>query len=109
MFNTLLDQIAADQATETHRHAYNAAFDELGLAWHWDASVYARLQAETRGADAVRTYLETEQAHLLRAYDAQFLVDAIEAAKARCDGEMAHQRAQGAPAGIRNRFPAAFA
>ena len=36
------------------------------------------------GRDGLRAYLQTEQAHLLRAYDLDFLTDAIETAKARC-------------------------
>ena len=81
-----------DQASQADRHAYNAAFEELGLTWHWDAQTYERLQAATRGPGSVRTYLETEQAHLLRAYEADFLVNAIETAKARCRAEMAGLR-----------------
>ena len=81
MLNALLSQTAAGQAAEAHRHAYNAAFEELGLTWYWDAATYARLQAH--GRDGVRVYLETEQSHLLRAYEAGFLVDAIETTQAR--------------------------
>lgn len=92
---SLPDHTAAEQAAEGHRHAYNAAFEELGLSWHWDAATYARLQAH--GRDGVRTYLETEQPHLLRAYEADFLVDAIETAKARCHASMASSRAPLAP------------
>jgi hypothetical protein len=33
--------------------------------------------------DRIRRYLDSEQPHLLRAYDADFLIDAIEAAKSR--------------------------
>ncbi len=91
MLNTLLDNTATDQA----RHAYNAAFEELGLSWHWDATTYARLQNSAHGA--VRTYLETEQSHLLRAYEADFLVEAIEAAKARCYASLAADRVSPAP------------
>ncbi|WP_457280487.1 hypothetical protein [Polaromonas sp. P5_D5] len=94
MLNASLDNTAADRTDQT-RHAYNAAFEELGLTWHWDAATYARLQAQ--GRDAVRTYLETEQAHLLRAYEADFLVEAIEAAKARCHASMVASRANPAP------------
>jgi hypothetical protein len=83
-----------DQSTQADRHAYNAAFEELGLTWHWDAQTYDRLQAATRGSDSVRKYLETEQSHLLRAYEAEFLVNAIETAKARCRAEMAGLRSQ---------------
>ena len=79
------------EADETERQAYNAAFEELGLSWHWDTVTYAGLPA--RGRDGLRAYLEQEQAHLLRAYEADFLVDAIETAKARCHAVMARNRA----------------
>ena len=85
--------------TDHDRHAYNAAFEELGLTWHWDAQTYERLQAATRGRDSVRAYLETEQSHLLRAYEADFLVNAIETAKARCRAEMAGPRSHPVPHG----------
>jgi len=82
--------ILDDQTDESHRQAYNAAFEELGLSWHWDPVTYARLPA--RGRDGVRAYLQKEQAHLLRAYEADFLVNAIETAKARCHQAMVDNR-----------------
>lgn len=91
MINTALDNTATDQV----RHAYNAAFEELGLSWHWDTATFARLKTE--GPDAVRNYLENEQSHLLRAYEADFLVEAIEAARARCHASMTINRAGAAP------------
>lgn len=94
MLKALLDNSATDRADQA-RHAYNAAFEELGLSWHWDAATYARLQADSR--DAVRTYLETEQSHLLRAYEADFLVEAIETARARCHASMVSNRAGTVP------------
>jgi hypothetical protein len=45
---------------------YALAFEELGLDWHWD------------GKEPVRAYIEREHPHLLRVYDADFLVNAIE-------------------------------
>jgi hypothetical protein len=69
---------------ESQRHAYNSAFEELGLSWSWDEDTFARLPEDTR--QALRAYIEREQPHLLRAYGADFLVDAIEAAKDRCSG-----------------------
>ena len=80
MRNAMLEHTASSDTDPVRRHAYNAAFEELGLSWHWDAATYDRLQADGRG---VRSYLETEQAHLLRAYDADFLVQAIEATRLR--------------------------
>ncbi|MEO7549353.1 MAG: hypothetical protein ABIT82_13075, partial [Ramlibacter sp.] len=52
----------------------------------------SRLQAG--GRDGVRTYLESEQPHLLRAYEADFLVEAIETAKARYHAGMSAAGAQ---------------
>lgn len=86
-----------DQAKESHRHAYNAVFGELGLNWHWDLATYSRLQAT--GNEPVRNYLENEQAHLLRAYDADFLISLIETAKAKCHAvERTNRQAPAQPA-----------
>ena len=68
---------------EVERHAYNAAFHELGFCWHWNQDTYRGLvQKAADTGDRVRLYLEASQPHLLRAYDASFLVATIEAAKA---------------------------
>lgn len=68
---------------EVDRSAFNAAFYELGLRWHWDPRTYGRLAEHDGDRARVRSYIESEQAHLLRAYDADFLADAILAAKQR--------------------------
>ncbi|WP_418320638.1 hypothetical protein [Piscinibacter sakaiensis] len=60
------------------RHAFNASFHDLGLVWYWDIDTFEELQAPGRDAAAmVRAYLTTAQAHLLKAYDVEFLVDRI--------------------------------
>jgi hypothetical protein len=76
---------------ELQRIAYNSAFDELGLAWHWDRATYAQLP---EGSERVRAYVEREHPHLLRAYEADFLVNAVESAKARCHAMIDGRRAQ---------------
>ncbi|HET9822722.1 MAG TPA: hypothetical protein VFQ16_12945 [Burkholderiaceae bacterium] len=73
---------------DLERSAFNAAFHELGLRWHWDGATYDALCAEPCERRRVQRYLEAEQAHLLRAYDAGFLVDAILAAKGRAQHAM---------------------
>ena len=76
---------------EMERNAYNAAFYELGLRWHWDASTYTQLLNRSAvPGERLRWYLESAQAHLLKAYDADFLVNAIEGKKSRYrDGDAA--------------------
>lgn len=92
MLTDLLSPAATDAASEAHRHAYNAAFHELDLNWHWDAATFAGIHRYGRAG--VRAWVEHEQGHLLKAYPADFLVEAIEATKARC-----HAAYQGGAAG----------
>jgi hypothetical protein len=57
--------------------AYNAAFDELGLRFRWDAQTLALL-AMIEGEQAqIAAYIEAHHAHLLKAYSAEFLSEAI--------------------------------
>ena len=55
---------ARQQAQPCGRYAL--AFEELELDWDWD------------GSEPLRAYIERERPHLLRMYDADFLVNAIE-------------------------------
>lgn len=96
MSNTTQPQRPA-AAAEVDRSAFNTAFYELGLRWHWDSRTYESLAANPCERGRVRTYLESEQAHLLRAYDADFLTDAIIAAKARCQSALARCPARSLP------------
>ena len=64
---------------ETERNAYNAAFYELGLRWHWDCETFDALKQRVASAEGrLQHYLQTRQPHILRAYDAGFLVRAIQ-------------------------------
>ena len=64
-------------SVQPHAHTYTAAFDELDIAWHWDPVRHGE------GRDALRAYVERELPHLLRVYDAEFLVNAVESTRAR--------------------------
>ena len=84
MSNYLINKHAASNAVDFHRDAYNAAFYELGLKWHWDELVYDNVLSEREERDRLLGYLKTHQLHLLSAYDPDFLITAIETSKARC-------------------------
>lgn len=78
----MLGETETQLQQELERNAYNAAFHELGFRWYWDRDTHEQLmQRATSATERIRHYLQTHQAHLLRAYDANFLVSAIEAAK----------------------------
>lgn len=83
---------------EMERNAYNAAFYELGFRWHWDSDTFEQLQRQSsNAAEQIRHYLKTHQPHLLKAYDAAFLVDVIQQKKAlhRKRGTASGQAASG--------------
>jgi len=84
MPTTSLQDERVEDAAELERGAFNAAFYELGLHLYLDKGTYQALDANLSEHDRVRGYLEREQPHLLRAYDADFLTDAVIRAKQRC-------------------------
>ena len=63
--------------------AWNHAFSELELPWHWDAPTFRHLQSIAADQDLVGTYVERNQAHLLRAYEKAFLRDLVLSARER--------------------------
>lgn len=84
-------------SADIERAAYNAAFHELGLRWHWDARTYEQLSALPCERSRLRHYLEQAQPHLLRAYDADFLAEAILQAKERRQAALAGSSNPGLP------------
>jgi hypothetical protein len=77
------DEVAA------HRHAYNAAFYELGFKWHWDSAIYQSVSCADGEKQRIHAYLEQHHPHMLKAYDVDFLVDVIRTTQARCFETMA--------------------
>lgn len=77
--------------------AYNAAFYEIGLPWHWDDSTYERLAGEPCERSRLRQYMENMHPHLLRAYDPDALADAILQAKQRVQRSLSQCAAGAVP------------
>lgn len=63
--------------------AFNAAFDELGLEWRWDATTIGEFGADACDHDRVRSYVHRHHPHLLKVYDADFLGELVVATKRR--------------------------
>jgi HAD superfamily hydrolase (TIGR01509 family) len=53
-----VDGTLADTERDGHRVAFNAAFDEFGINWHWDIDTYGQLLAVTGGKERMRYYYE---------------------------------------------------
>ena len=64
---------------DAQRDAYNAAFYELGLRWHWDEATFTALVRHSPDPEQrIRRYLEQSHPHLLSAYDPAFLATAVQ-------------------------------
>jgi HAD superfamily hydrolase (TIGR01509 family) len=47
------------ETEETHRRAFNRAFSEAGLDWHWDSTLYDQLLAVTGGKERIRHFMQS--------------------------------------------------
>jgi HAD superfamily hydrolase (TIGR01509 family) len=53
-----VDGTLADTERDGHRIAFNEAFREFGLDWHWDAPLYGKLLAVTGGKERIKHFLD---------------------------------------------------
>ncbi len=53
-----VDGTLADTERDGHRVAFNSAFSQAGLDWHWDVALYGELLKVTGGKERIRYYLE---------------------------------------------------
>jgi HAD superfamily hydrolase (TIGR01509 family) len=53
-----VDGTLADTERDGHRVAFNRAFSDAGLDWHWDVALYGKLLSVTGGKERIRYYLD---------------------------------------------------
>jgi HAD superfamily hydrolase (TIGR01509 family) len=78
-----VDGTLADSERDGHRPAFNAAFAEAGLTWHWDEVLYGDLLAVSGGKERIRYYAERSDPGFLRRVDCDARIKALHAAKTR--------------------------
>lgn len=78
-----VDGTLADTERDGHRLAFNTAFAEAGLAWHWDEALYGELLTVTGGKERMRFFCEHHDPAFLKRPDAEELIKALHAAKTR--------------------------
>jgi HAD superfamily hydrolase (TIGR01509 family) len=76
------DGTIAETEQDGHRIAYNGAFAEVGLEWHWDRSLYHELLFVGGGKERLRYYLEHYDPPLPAGAPVD-MVDRIHSAKVR--------------------------
>ncbi|MGV2826767.1 HAD family hydrolase [Myxosarcina sp. GI1(2024)] len=55
-----VDGTLADTERDGHRVAFNRAFAEAGLDWHWSIDLYGKLLAISGGKERIKFYLQQE-------------------------------------------------
>jgi len=53
-----VDGTLADTERDGHRPAFNQAFRDAGLDWHWDIALYGKLLAVTGGKERMKHYID---------------------------------------------------
>ena len=83
-----VDGTLAETERDGHRVAFNAAFDEAGLPWHWDVELYDDLLTVTGGKERIRHFCTRFDPTFLQRRDATALIAGIHAAKTRRYGAL---------------------
>ncbi|MBK1720775.1 HAD family hydrolase [Thiocystis violacea] len=78
-----VDGTVADTERDGHRPAFNAAFAEAGLDWHWDPPLYGELLAVTGGKERIRFFMEREGIQLDLEQDADAFIADLHRRKTR--------------------------
>jgi HAD superfamily hydrolase (TIGR01509 family) len=69
-----VDGTLADTERDGHRVAFNAAFAEAGLDWHWSVALYGELLAVTGGKERMWHYLDRYRSDWTRPADLDALI-----------------------------------
>ncbi|MCH9742146.1 MAG: HAD family hydrolase [Proteobacteria bacterium] len=56
-----VDGTLADTERDGHRIAFNMAFNDAGLDWHWDENLYGELLAVTGGKERMTHFIKTHR------------------------------------------------
>lgn len=76
-----VDGTLADTERDGHRIAFNLAFADAGLDWHWDEALYGELLSVTGGKERMRFFVERHAPEFAKRPDFDTLVKSLHAAK----------------------------
>jgi HAD superfamily hydrolase (TIGR01509 family) len=96
-----VDGTLADTERDGHRPAFNAAFVELGLNWHWDEALYGELLAVTGGKERIKFYVESFLPPARRPQNLDQVAADIHRIKTRCYTELVSKGALPLRPGVR--------
>ncbi len=69
------------ESEEIHRRAFNAAFRECGMAWHWDRAIYKQLLSIAGGLERLKHYITRTAPDIMKRPDGFSFLDSMHKAK----------------------------
>ncbi len=78
-----VDGTLADTERHGHRVAFNQAFEQFGLDWHWSEETYGELLAVTGGKERMLHYVQSHDKAERQRADLQDLIKQLHAQKTR--------------------------
>ena len=83
MFKAIIFDVdgTLSETEDTHRKAFNQAFDKNGLPWHWDRQLYRQLLKVTGGKERIRHFIENHDPGGLLSNDLDSFIRDLHAAK----------------------------
>lgn len=76
------------ETEETHRVAFNRAFEGAGLSWSWDQHLYQKLLAVTGGKERIRHFVENYSPQGAPVHDLDNFIRALHAQKTNAYTQM---------------------
>ncbi|QLQ02671.1 MAG: HAD family hydrolase [Thiobacillus sp.] len=86
-----VDGTLADTERDGHRPAFNQAFSDAGLDWHWDVALYGKLLAVTGGKERMKHYIDHFRPDYRKPDNFDELVAELHKAKTRIYSALAAQ------------------
>jgi len=86
-----VDGTLADTERDGHRPAFNQAFADAGLDWHWDVALYGKLLAVTGGKERMKHYINHYRPDYRKPDNFDELVAELHKAKTRIYSALAAQ------------------
>lgn len=86
-----VDGTLADTERDGHRPAFNQAFADAGLDWHWDVALYGKLLAVTGGKERMKHYIDHFRPDYRKPDNFDELVAELHKAKTRIYSALAAQ------------------
>lgn len=84
-----VDGTLADTERDGHRPAFNQAFADAGLDWHWDVMLYGKLLSVTGGKERMKHYINCYRPDYRTPDNFDEIVAALHQAKTRHYAELA--------------------